>query len=79
MILCMLCNEGAESKEHLFFQCKIVVEVWCNVLHGMRYNDQPSSWQSEMQSQLKAHDVVQQVQILMFHSHIGVKNISYIS
>ncbi|GFY80551.1 ARM repeat superfamily protein [Actinidia rufa] len=44
----VLCNQGAESHEHLFFSCIYSGQIWTRVLDMFRMNRSVSGWSSEL-------------------------------
>ncbi|KAL8472479.1 hypothetical protein ACS0TY_029623 [Phlomoides rotata] len=44
---CQLCKEREENVRHLFFECKVSYQIWCNIIHwlgvSMAFHINPTS------------------------------------
>ncbi|CAN7134773.1 unnamed protein product [Brassica rapa subsp. narinosa] len=41
---CLLCGDGEESRNHLFFECSFSLVVWRSLLHRFHLSSVPSRW-----------------------------------
>ncbi|XP_060182636.1 uncharacterized protein LOC132612498 [Lycium barbarum] len=46
---CVLCNSMAEMREHLFFECTFVRDLWHRLLKWLKWDRQIQSWDLEWQ------------------------------
>ena len=46
---CILCKSAAKTKDHLFYGCAFLKQIWKEVLNLSTYSRDPSDWDEELQ------------------------------
>lgn len=50
---CLLCGTAEESRDHLFFECCFVLNIWQEVLRRKQQNYRFSCWQQEIDTAVR--------------------------